>query len=131
MLVPEFTSLSWLMNSCVDTTQPATQSLVPLMNLVMQCTTMSAPGRSGERIMGLNVLSTIRRTPLLWAMEASSGRSLTSSSGLVIDSVNEQSASTVLLIAAIPEAMTCADSPSSIRARASDRNLFDGFQWRE
>ena len=88
MLGPELTSPSWAMNSCVDTTQPATQSLVPLMNLVKLWTTMSAPSRRGERIIGLKVLSTTRGTPLLWAMEASRGRSLTSSSGLVIDSVN-------------------------------------------
>ncbi len=75
------------MNSRVDTTAPATQSLVPLMNLVRLCTTMSAPSRSGERIIGLNVLSTTSGTPRSWAAAASIGMSLTSSSGLVIDSV--------------------------------------------
>ena len=86
MLVPELTSFSWAMNSCVDTTQPATQSLVPLMNLVMLCTTTSAPSRSGERIIGLNVLSTTRRRRDSCAIARERGRSLTSSSGLLIDS---------------------------------------------
>ena len=43
MLVPELTSLSRAMKSWLPTTQPATQSLVPLMNFVMLCTTTSTP----------------------------------------------------------------------------------------
>jgi hypothetical protein len=48
-----------------------------------------------------------------------------------ISSPAEQNASSVVLMAAIPEAITCADSPSSMRASASARNLLVGFQWRE
>ena len=43
----------------------------------------------------------------------------------------EHSVSRVLLTAAMPEDITCADSPSSILASASARNRLEGFQCRE
>ena len=53
------------MNARLETTHPATQSLVPLMNLVMLWTTTSAPWRNGESTIGLNVLSTTSAAAVL------------------------------------------------------------------
>ena len=83
MLGPLLMSFSRAMKSWDETTQPATQSLVPLMNFVMLCTTTSAPRRSGDRMSGLNVLSTTSRRRAR-VQAGQSGMSATSSSGLLM-----------------------------------------------
>ena len=67
MLAPLFTSERESINSLVPQIHPATQSLIPLINLVILCTTMSAPILAGENIMGEKVLSTTNLQPCFFA----------------------------------------------------------------
>ena len=66
------------MNSSLAQTHPATQSLVPLMYFVRLWTTISAPKRIGDKIIGLNVLSTTSFSPFVLLIAASPGISETS-----------------------------------------------------
>src|SRR5581483_1920040 len=57
------------------------------MNLVSECTTMSAPCSLGRHRKGVaSVLSTMRGTPAFLAIAAIAGRSTTTPPGLAIDS---------------------------------------------
>ena len=52
--VPLFTSTNELINSCEPQIAPAMQSFLPLMNLVMLYTVISAPSWVGATIIGVN-----------------------------------------------------------------------------
>ncbi len=66
---------------------PATQSFLPLINLVMLYTMMSAPSLAGEMIMGLKVLSTISCMLCFRQISERAGMSDICSNGFVMDSV--------------------------------------------
>ena len=79
-------SRAWTAASFATRTPPTT-SAWPLMNLVMECSTTSAPRSSGLWRYGLaNVLSTASRLPCSWAMAAAAGMSVTCIAGLDGDS---------------------------------------------
>ncbi len=62
---------------------PPTYEELPVRNLVVELTTMSAPSSIGRTSAGVaNVLSTIRGTPCAWAASATAGMSRMSASGL-------------------------------------------------
>ena len=66
-----------------STTTPPIEVPCPPMNLVAECTTMSAPCSIGLIRYGVGiVLSTIRGMPASWAMAATASKSSVSSLGL-------------------------------------------------
>ena len=65
MALPEFTSIIFSIKSSAAQTAPPTVSEVPLINLVSEWITTSAPIFAGEKIIGVKVLSTTNLILLL------------------------------------------------------------------
>ena len=88
------------------------------MNLVAECTTMSAPTASGCWRSGVaKVLSTTTCTPAAWPAATTAGRSTTSSAGLVGDSSHSSAAS--WQASAIASGSVTSTSAAAIRPRDS------------
>lgn len=83
ILAPSFTFFRSLMSSLLPQVTPPMVSLLPLMNLVKLCNTMSAPKAAGEMDNGEKVLSTNNFNPFDLAICESSGRLAISNNGLL------------------------------------------------
>ena len=84
MALPEFTSIKSLINSSSEQITPPTVSDVPLINFVSEWITTSAPIFAGEKIIGVNVLSTTNLILYFFASLEIALISETSSKGLLI-----------------------------------------------
>ena len=73
-----------VINSSSAQTTPPTASEAPLINLVRECITISAPNSIGEIIIGVNVLSITSLIDVFFVIDASDGISAISSNGLLI-----------------------------------------------
>ena len=74
-------------NSLLEHIAPAIASFLPFMNLVIEYTTISAPNKNGDRIIGVNVLSTTNFASYFLAISLSFGMLETCNIGLVTLSV--------------------------------------------